>query len=108
MKNQTLSVSEKPTWKPDHNAQIKNCRVFFNTNPIRASGGIANLVKTNIKSSQIPIISYSKVIATRVHLNQVITVCNLYVPDSAIFPYQQNNEYDKLTPYSSDNCWRLQ
>ncbi|KAE9521635.1 hypothetical protein AGLY_017931 [Aphis glycines] len=46
--------------KPNHNATMKNYQGYFKerqTNPNRASGGVAILVKNNIKSSPIPIIS---------------------------------------------------
>ena len=78
--------------KPNHNAKIKNYSGFFKerqTNPNRASGGVAILVKTNIKTSQISINSELEVIAIRVYLNQEITICNIYLPDSMTFLYQQ-------------------
>ncbi|KAE9522075.1 hypothetical protein AGLY_017519 [Aphis glycines] len=78
--------------KPNHNATMKNYQGYFKerqTNPNRASGGVAILVKNNIKSSPIPIISELEVIATKIQLHQEITICNIYLPDSMVFSYQQ-------------------
>jgi len=78
--------------KPNHNATLKNYLGYFRerqTNPNRASGGVAILVKNNIKSSPIPINSELEVIATRIQLHHEITICNIYLPDSIIFSYQQ-------------------
>ncbi|KAE9538681.1 hypothetical protein AGLY_005780 [Aphis glycines] len=71
---------------------MKNYQGYFKerqTNPNRASGGVAILVKNNIKSSPIPIISELEVIATKIQLHQEITICNIYLPDSMVFSYQQ-------------------
>lgn len=87
--------------KTNHNATVNNYQGYFKerqTNPNRASGGVAILVKNNIKSSPIPINSELEVIATRIQLHHEITICNIYLPDSIIFSYQQITNIIKQLP----------
>jgi len=62
---------------------VKNYQGYFKerqTNPNRGSGGgVAILVKNNIKSLPIPINSELEVIATRIQLHHGITIFNIYL-----------------------------
>lgn len=88
----SITCLQETNLKPNHNVTMKNYQGYFKvrqTNPNRASGGVAVLVKNNIKSLPIPINSELEVITTRIQLHHEITICNIYLPDSIVFSYQQ-------------------
>jgi hypothetical protein len=57
-------------------------------NPIRASGGVAILIKNNIENHQVNLQTHRVVITVSIKLQTQICICNIYLLDSINFSFQ--------------------
>jgi hypothetical protein len=73
--------------KMGQTAHVKNYTSYCRNrvNPIRASGGVAILVKNNIENNQVNLQTHLEAIAVTIKLQIQICVCNIYLPDSINF-----------------------
>lgn len=65
---------------------ISYCR--NRANPLRASGGVAILIRNNIENHQVNLQTHLEAIAVSIKLQIQICICNIYLPDSTNFSFQ--------------------
>lgn len=75
--------------KMGQTAHLKNYISFCRNreNPLRASGGVAILIRNNIENHQVNLQTHLEAIAVSIKLQIQICICNIYLPDSTNFSF---------------------
>ena len=78
---------------PKFNTYYKN-----RTNALRSSGGVATFVSDNFYSTQLNLITNLEAIAITIHGKEIITICNIYLPNQLNFNENDINKIIKQLP----------